>query len=163
VDEAIFSYLRGAEAAKAGQPEVTEHIDLFPSAIQNYQMQRDLLVAVEHFLRADGLYLQAVAAPSPEARQKVLTQAKGEYEQAWRWYAIQILKYYVDESDSTALKYATSTVQEKSLPELRTLHAQLLKQLTTAYKGFANSPHATDIQEYEGDLQRIDKRLEMIK
>jgi hypothetical protein len=116
VDEAIFSYLRGAEAAKTGQPEITEHIDRFPSTIQNYQMQRDLLVAVEHFLRADGLYLQAITAPSPAERQKFLAQSKAEYEQAWRWYAIQVLKYYVDEPDSAALKYASSTVQEKSLP-----------------------------------------------
>jgi hypothetical protein len=163
VDEAIFSYLRGAQAAKAGQPEITEHIDRFPKTIQNYEMQRDLLVAMEHFLRADGLYLQAVAAPSGAERQKVLAQSKSEYEQAWRWYAIQILKYYVDEPDAAALKYALSTVQEKPLGELRTLHEQLLKRLDKTYKGMANSPHATDIQEYEEDLHRIDKRLEMIK
>ena len=80
-------------------------------------MQRDLLVAVEHFLRADGLYLQAIA--SPDQRQKSLAQAKTEYEEAWRWYAIQILKYYVDDTDATAIKYASATVQEKTLPELR--------------------------------------------
>jgi hypothetical protein len=163
LDEAIFSYLRGAAVAKAGQPEIAEHIDRYPSTIQNYQMQRDLLVAVEHFLRADGLYLQAVAAQSPGERQTLLARAKTEYQQAWRWYAIQILKYYVDDTDYEALKYATSTVQQKSDAELRTLHERLLKRLDTTYKGMANSPHASDIQEYEEDLHRIDKRLEMIK
>jgi hypothetical protein len=38
-----------------------------------------------------------------------------------------------------------------------------MKRLDQAYKGVANSPHGTDIQEYEEDLRRIDKRLEMIK
>ena len=163
VDEAIFSYLRGAQAAKAGQPEITEHIDRYPSTIQNYQMQRDVLVATEHLMSADGAYLQAIAANTPDARQKFIAQAKTQYEAAWRWYAIQILKYYVDESDSSAMKYATATVQEKTLPELRALHEQLAKQLTKAYKSVANSPHASDVQEYEDDLSRIDKRLELLK
>jgi hypothetical protein len=163
VDEAIFSYFRAADAAKAGQPEITQHIDRYPGGVQNYRMQRDTLVATEHLMRADGLYLQAVEAEDGAGRKKLLEQAKAEYLEAWRAYGLMMLKYYVDEPEAAALKYSPATVQDKSLAELKALREGLLQQLVKTYKSVANSPHASDVQEYDEDLRRIDKRLELIK
>ena len=163
IDEAIFSYLRAAQAAEAALPELARHIDLFPSKLQNYYSQNDNLKSNIHLTRADARYLQAIVAQTPEARKALLDQAKAEYTEASRWFLIIILKYYVDESDAVALKYSIPTVQDKSIPELRDLLDRTLKHINTTYKSLNNSPHGSDIQEYQENLARIDKRLALLK
>jgi hypothetical protein len=163
IDEAIFSYLRAAQAAEAALPELAKHIDLFPSKLQNYYSHNDTLKADLHLTRADARYLQAIIAPTPEARKALLEQAKAEYAEASKWFTIIILKYYVDEPEAAAMKYQLATVQEKSLPELRELLARTMKHVATTYKSMATSPHGSDIQEYDENLRRIDQRLELIK
>ncbi len=61
------------------------------------------------------------------------------------------------------MNYQLSTVQEKSLPELRDLLARTMKHVATTYKSMATSPHGSDIQEYDENLSRISQRLELIK
>jgi hypothetical protein len=162
IDEAIFSYLRAAKAAHEGLPEVAQHIDRYPSKLQNYYMHSDTLASIEHLMLADGHYLQAIAA-APEQRTALLEQAKADYVEAWRWYALMILKYYVDEPDAVALKYSIPTVSEKSVPELRDLLARAMLHIAKTYKSVANSPHGSDIQEYDENIRRIDQRLALIK
>lgn len=163
IDEAIFSYLRAAQTAQAALPELARHIDLYPSRLQNYYSQTDNLKSNIHLTRADARYLQAIIAPTPEARKALLEQARSEYSEASRWFAIIILKYYVDEPDAVALKYSLTTVQEKSLPELRELLDKNLKYIDATYKSLNTSPHGGDIQEYLENLARIDKRLALMK
>jgi hypothetical protein len=163
IDEAIFSYLRATQAAEASLPELARHIDLFPSKLQNYYSQNDTLKADLHLTRADARYLQAIIAPTPEARKALLEQAKADYNEAAKWFAIIILKYYVDEPDATAMKYQIATVQDKSPGELRDLLTNTLKHVATTYKSLAASPHGGDIQEYQENLSRIDQRLALIK
>jgi hypothetical protein len=163
IDEAIFSYLRAAKVAREGLPEVAQHIDRYPSKLQNYYMHSDTLASIEHLMLADGRYLQAMTAATPEQRKALLEQAKAEYVEAWRWYALMILKYYVDEPDATALKFSIPTVTEKSVPELRDLLARTMQHIAKTYKSIANSPHASDILEYDENIRRIDQRLALIK
>jgi hypothetical protein len=163
IDEAIFSYLRATQAAEAALPELAKHIDLYPSKLQNYYSQSDNLKSNLHLTRADARYLQAIIAPTPEARKALLEQAKAEYTESSRWFMIIILKYYVDEPDAAALKYSLTTVQDKSIPELRDLLDKTLKHINTTYKTLNASPHGSDIQEYLENLARIDKRLALLK
>jgi hypothetical protein len=163
IDEAIFSYERAAQVATAALPELEKHVDRFPSKLQNYNSQRDTLNAVLHLMHGDANYLRAIANTTPAKRAELLAAAKAEYQEASRYYHILILKYCVEEADATAMKYTLLSASEKKLPELEQLWTGLQKHLMAKYKTPANTPHQYDLQEYGEYIERINKRVGMIK
>jgi hypothetical protein len=164
IDEAIFSYGRAAELAEAVVPEMEEHVRRYPSNIQSFSSHIDTAKATLHMMRADGDYLQAIAAAKAEERKALLAKAKGEYRESSKWFHMLILRYYIDPGDAAAIKYKRENIDEKmTLEELTGILGRARAYLRRKYKNPDTNPAIQDLREYDEEIHRIDDRVSHIK
>ncbi len=163
IDDSVFAFERAARVAADAIREFERHIEKYQRNLQNYQSHMDNMKATSHLAAADGKYLRAILAAGPDGRKLLLTEARGEYEQAEFWYRVSSLRYYIEALDAQEIGYVRETVEKKPLAELRSLTTKADAYLARKYKGLSNSPNYLDRVEFEPNFSRIAKRIELAK
>ena len=92
-----------------------------------------------------------------------MEKARAEYVQARRWFETLVLRYYVVDSDATAVGYTRDKLAELPPEQVHDLMDKFMKRVETVYKTVDNLPHAEDVREYRENLQRIEDRLNLLK
>ena len=164
IREAIFSYGRAARVAEASFPEFQQHIERWPSNLQNYRSHADELRALMHLAQGDGAVLEAVVArDNPAQRQKFVEDARKAYGEAAKWYRILVLKYYTEEYDARAVGYDRATVESKTAQEVGDLMKKVDAHVATRYGSPEQTPHVSDRAEYQERLARIAAREKVLE
>jgi hypothetical protein len=158
LDEAIFSYRRAAQVARAALPEMATHVKNFPSNLSNYRSHQAELEAVAHLMAADAKYLEGLL---PGASQSARAEAKAAYEAAMRAFAALAMRFYIDDADAKQAGYARTDAFDQPLADLDRLFLKAVDVLEKKYG--PTTPNLPELQEYAQTLKRVRQRLTLLK
>lgn len=161
VATALYSYQTAARLAGDAEVEYRRHMadpQYFDRA-SLYRSHIDTAKAIAELASADRHYLEAASlAASDPRREKLLTDAAKEYQDAIGAYQLLVLKYYVTDAMAAAT-YGENVNRENIDQQLRATQDQAMQRVRQAMASGPLTGHEEDVQEYETYIARATTRL----
>jgi hypothetical protein len=161
LEEAIDAYDVGARVADDAMPEYERHLKNYTGNLQNYQSHMDGLKAQAPLMRGDRDYLKAMLTkPGPE-RQKLLADAKQQYQLAIDHNLYIILRWYMMDEDAKALLPAgvgRTELTKVPASEYPAIYDKLMKLIASR----PYDPDKDDRSDYQRYVERAQARLKRI-
>jgi hypothetical protein len=162
MNEAIYSYNRAVELAKASDAEYARHIANYATNAFLYQSHRDDLKGMGLICAADRDFLKALDAQTPAERDKLFESAAQSYADANHQYQLILLQYY--STDNAAAKLFPKGITRTNVANLprdqvAALLDQVLQYMHATGDGMQNQE---DMGEYLRYLERSGRRLHTI-
>lgn len=162
IDEAIFSYHRGARLTDDAIAEYERHLDYDKTNITIYLSHIDDMRAHGAMMRGDGDFLKAMTDPA--GRAALASSAAEHYRKAQRLYRIMLLQYYTPEE--IAIRILPEGVNRGNIAEKNLSDEQLAGLIQRLDAAIPQDPamyqSSEEYQEYRSYLERIDSRLKTL-
>jgi hypothetical protein len=161
--EAIYRYELASRLAGDSGAEYRRHLEDEDYKVNyiTYKEAMDHVQGVEQFMKADFAYLKAMTV-SGDQRKQLLDEAAAAYKAAIRLFSRQELRYYVDASVVSQLKYDTAAVDMLSDERMASLLSQV-KAMVHSGGNAVQDPNGETRTEYELYRTRAAARLAQIQ
>jgi hypothetical protein len=158
----LYSYALASELAKKAALAYEEHLrnpEFNVANVFTYQSHLDHVHGEEHLTQADHDYMAAMLKTGGD-RKQLLENARKEYQEAIRWFRLNMLKWYTDDGLITRLGASKANMDKLSPEELGKLMDQLNQLVKTNQAG--PDMNRADRDEYERYVRRSQERLTQI-
>ena len=161
VAAALYSYDMTVRLGEDSRKEYARHMSnpAYLDRVYTFRSHVDAAKAMGDIAAADRDYLHAMSLPPGDPqREKLLTDAAREYQQAVGDYQLQILKYYVTDAQAAQL-FGENITRANIADQKREVQDQVMQRVRQAFASGPPTGNEEDVAEYERYITRATTRL----